>query len=161
MPYRNTISLSDAEASLLTTLAARGEEVFTTEDAYEELGKGRPTRDLLDRLVEKGWLARIEKGKYLIVPLEAGPDRTWSEDAHVLAGHLVTPSMVAYWSALNDWNFTEQVPRITYVADDCEEGESETHGPRDEVPDRACEAREVLRRRRVLRGRFARPGDRS
>jgi predicted transcriptional regulator of viral defense system len=115
MTYRNKISLSDAEASFLTTLAARGKEVFTTEDAYEELGEGRSTRDLLDRLVQKGWLKRIEKGKYLIVPLEAGPDRTWSQDAHVLAGHLVSPAMVAYWSALNYWNLTEQVPRITYV----------------------------------------------
>ncbi len=115
MTYRNIISLSDAEASFLTTLAARGKEVFTTADAYEELGEGRSTRDLLDRLVEKGWLERIEKGKYLIVPLEAGPDRTWSEDAHVLAGHLVSPGMVAYWSALNHWNLTEQVPRITYI----------------------------------------------
>lgn len=115
MTYRNIISLSDAEASFLTTLAARGKEVFTTEDAYEELGEARSTRDLLDRLVEKGWLERIKKGKYLIVPLEAGPDRTWSEDAHVIAGHLVSPGMVAYWSALNHWNLTEQVPRITYV----------------------------------------------
>lgn len=24
----------------------------------------------------------------VIVPLEAGPDRTWTEDAHVIAGHL-------------------------------------------------------------------------
>jgi len=115
MTYRNIISLSDAEASFLTTLAAQGEDVFTTEDAYEEMGEGKSTRDLLDRLIEKGWLGRIEKGKYLIVPLEAGPDRTWSKDVHVIAGHLVSPSMVAYWSALNYWNLTEQVPRITYV----------------------------------------------
>ncbi len=40
------------------------------------------------RLVDKGWLERLAKGKYLIVPLEAGPDRTWTEDAHVIAGHL-------------------------------------------------------------------------
>jgi predicted transcriptional regulator of viral defense system len=65
--------------------------------------------------VDKGWLERIERGKYLIVPLEAGPDRVWTEDALVLAGHLVNPSMVAYWSALSHWNLTDQVPRITYV----------------------------------------------
>ena len=70
---------------------------------------------LTARLVDKGWLERIEKGKYLIVPLEAGPDRTWTEDAHVIAGHLVSPSMVSHWSALNYWNLTEQVPRVTYV----------------------------------------------
>lgn len=115
MSYHNIISLSNAEASFLTTLAAEGKDVFTTEDAYEVLGEERATRDALHRLVDKGWLERIERGKYLIVPLEAGPDRTWSEDAHVIAGHLVSPSMIAYWSALNYWNLTEQVPRITYV----------------------------------------------
>lgn len=115
MTYQDIISLSDAEASLLTTLAARGQEIFSTRDAYHELGEDRSTRDTLERLVHKGWLERIEKGKYLIVPLEAGPDRAWTENAVVIAGHLATPSMVAYWSALNYWNLTEQVPRITYV----------------------------------------------
>ena len=51
----------------------------------------------------------------MIVPLEAGPDRTWTEDAHVIAGHLVSPGMVSHWSALNYWNLTEQIPRVTYV----------------------------------------------
>ncbi len=115
MAYHNVISLSDAEASFLTTLAASGKQIFVTKDGYDVLGKGKTTRDALARLVDKGWLERIEKGKYLIVPLEAGPDRTWTEDAHVIAGHLVSPSMVSHWSALNYWNLTEQVPRVTYV----------------------------------------------
>ena len=115
MAYHNIISLSDAEASFLTTLAASGKQIFVTKDGYDVLGKGKTTRDALARLVDKGWLERIEKGKYLIVPLEAGPDRTWTGDAHVIAGHLVSPSMVSHWSALNYWNLTEQVPRVTYV----------------------------------------------
>ena len=115
MAYQNIISLSDAEASLLTSLAAKGKDIFTTGDAYDVLGGGRPTRDTLERLVDKGWLERVEKAKYLIVPLEAGPDRTWTEDAFVIARHLVIPSMVAYWSALNFWNLTEQMPRVTYI----------------------------------------------
>ncbi len=115
MAYRNRISLSHTEGSFLTTLASRGMDIFSTRDAYEVLGPGKPTRDTLDRLVEKGWLKRIEKGKYLIVPLEAGPDRNWTEDAFVIAGHLVRPSMIAYWSALSYWNLTDQVPRVTYV----------------------------------------------
>lgn len=115
MSYRNIISLSDAEASFLTRLASDGKEIFTTRDAYDLLGEGRRTRDALERLVGKGWLQRIEKGKYLIVPLEAGPDRNWSEDAYIIAGHLVDPCAIGYWSALNHWGLTEQVPRITYV----------------------------------------------
>ncbi len=109
------ISLSHAESTLLTTLAAAGRSVFATEDAYAIRGRGKATRDALERLVHKGWLERIQKGKYLIVPLEAGPKRTWTESAHVIAGELANPSMVSYWSALAYWNLTEQVPRVTYV----------------------------------------------
>jgi predicted transcriptional regulator of viral defense system len=115
MKHRTIISLSDTEASFLAKLAADGKDIFTTQDAYNVLGEGKRTRGSLERLVHKGWLERIEKGKYLIVPLEAGPDRCWSEDAFVIARHLVEPSAIAYWSALNHWNLTEQVPRITYV----------------------------------------------
>ena len=115
MTYRNIISLSDAEASFLTTLAASGKQIFATKDAYDVLGEGKACRDALSRLVDKGWLERLEKGKYLIVPLEAGPNRTWTEDAYVIAGHLVSHAMVGYWSALNYWNLTEQIPRVTYV----------------------------------------------
>jgi predicted transcriptional regulator of viral defense system len=115
MAYQTIISLSDAEASLLTTLAASGKDIFSTSDAYDVLGEAKATRDILERLVDKSWLERIEKGKYLIIPLEAGPDRTWTEDAFVVARHLVRPGMVAYWSALNYWHLTEQVPRVTYV----------------------------------------------
>ena len=115
MAYHDIISLSDAEASFLTTLAASGKQIFVTKDGYDLLGKSKATRDALARLVEKGWLERIEKGKYLIVPLEAGPERIWTEDAHVTARYLVSPAMVGYWSALNYWNLTEQVPRVTHV----------------------------------------------
>ena len=108
-------SLSHAESILLTTLAAEGRSVFATADAYAIRGRGRATRDALERLVRKGWLERIAKGKYLIVPLEAGPERTWTESAHVIAGALVSPSMISYWSALAYWNLTEQVPHVTYV----------------------------------------------
>ncbi|WP_419857803.1 type IV toxin-antitoxin system AbiEi family antitoxin domain-containing protein [Candidatus Palauibacter irciniicola] len=115
MTYRNIISLSDTEASFLTTLAASGKQIFATKDAYDVLGEGKATRDALARLVDKGWLERLEKGKYLIVPLEAGPNRTWTEDTYVIAGHLVSHATVGYWSALNYWNLTEQIPRVTYV----------------------------------------------
>jgi predicted transcriptional regulator of viral defense system len=115
MAYHNIISLSNAEAAFLTELAGKGKDIFTTQDVYGILGPGRSARDALERLVDKGWLERIERGKYLIVPLEAGPERVWSENALVIAGHLVSPALVAYWSALSHWNLTDQMPRVTYV----------------------------------------------
>src|SRR5437879_4359895 len=68
------------------------------------------------RLLErKGWIARIERGKYLVIPLEAGPERKWSEDSYLIAAELVQPAAISYWSAIRHWNWTEQIPRIVYV----------------------------------------------
>ena len=39
----------------------------------------------------------------------------WTEEALVIATRLVTPSAIAYRSALRFWNFTEQVPRTIFV----------------------------------------------
>ena len=44
MAYHPIISLSDAEASFLTTLAASGKQIFVTKDGYDVLGKGKATR---------------------------------------------------------------------------------------------------------------------
>lgn len=107
--------LSADEAGLLARLAAEGKDIFTIEDAYAHWKGASNTPFRLRDLEEKGWLERLERGKYLIVPLEAGPDREWTENAFVIAAHLVQPSAIAYWSALHHWNLTEQVPRVTFV----------------------------------------------
>ena len=144
MTYHNIISLSDAEASFLTTLAASGKQIFVTKDGYDLLGKSKATRDALARLVNKGWLERIEKGKYLIVPLEAGPDRTWDRGRHVIAGHLVSPAMVSTGPPSTTGTSPSRSPHHL-CADDRPKGEPQAAGPRDAVPDRSREAAEVLR----------------
>lgn len=69
----------------------------------------------LHQLEKRGWLARLERGKYLVIPLEAGAERIWSEDPYLVASALVQPAVIAYWSAIRHWNWTEQIPRIIYV----------------------------------------------
>jgi len=112
---RNVVSLSSAETEFLSRMAARGQRGFTVDEARRYWNDDPQTPKRLARLAEKGWLERLERGRYMIVPLEAGPDREWSEDAYILAGYLVDPAAVAYWSALHYWNLTEQVPRTAYV----------------------------------------------
>lgn len=51
----------------------------------------------------------------MIIPLEAGPERLWSENALIIASHLVSPGAVAYWSAMRFWNMTEQLPRVQFI----------------------------------------------
>lgn len=111
----NITSLSSHEADLLLSLASEDKNIFTIQDAYRHWKDDPNTPFRLRNLEAKGWLERLERGKYLIVPFEAGPERQWTEDAYVLASYLIDPSAIAYWSALHHWNMTEQVPRVTYV----------------------------------------------
>ena len=102
--------------NLLSRLSEQGKNVFTIEDARAAININKRHLDnLLQSLVEKKWLERIEKGKYLIIPLEAGPGRKWSEEAFVVASHLVDPYAISYWSALNYWHYTEQISTTVFI----------------------------------------------
>ena len=113
----NTINrtLGARESRLLCEAKAKGVSVLTTDDAREILGEEK-VRLLLSRLSKKRWLKRLEKGKYLILPLSAGPKGLYSEDGFVLADKLVSPYAIAYWSALNYYGYTEQIPHTVFVA---------------------------------------------
>lgn len=112
---RNVTGLSTEESAFLTTLAGKGRTLFTIQDAYAYWDDENGARVRLHELEAKGWVERLERGKYIIIPLEAGPEREWSENPFIIAAHLVDPGAVAYWTALHHWQFTEQIPRITYV----------------------------------------------
>lgn len=108
--------LRGEELKLLLKLGGSGKTMFTTEEA-QALTDLSPDRlnSLLYRLTQKQWLKRLERGTYLIVPLEAGLDREWSENRFVMASYLVKPYAISYWSALSHWNLTEQLPRAVFV----------------------------------------------
>jgi predicted transcriptional regulator of viral defense system len=103
------------EDEFLITFAGKGKNFFTLSEASVFWGSAHNTKIAIHRLIKKGWLKQIEKGKYLIVPLEAGKERDWSEDPYIIGAELVQPSAVAYWSAIRHWNWTEQIPRIIYL----------------------------------------------
>jgi predicted transcriptional regulator of viral defense system len=107
--------LDPKEAEFLITFASQGRRIFTIEQAREFWEGATYTTNVLGRLERGGWLHRLERGTYLIVPLEAGPDRAWSESALVIAPYLIEPAAIAYWSALHHWHMTEQVPRTVFV----------------------------------------------
>ena len=112
---RNITELGPKEAEFLSRLAGEGRTIFTVEQARRFWGDAAYTTNVLGRLENKGWLRRLERGTYLIIPLAAGPTRDWSESALVIAPYLIQPVAIAYWSALHYWNMTEQVPRTVFV----------------------------------------------
>lgn len=78
---------------------------------------GVPTRTAATRLASlanRGWIARIRRGIYYILPVESGPDAV-AEDPWVLADALFAPCYIGGWSAAEHWGLTEQVFRSTFV----------------------------------------------
>ncbi len=113
----NIRTLGDAGSSLLTELTRRNKRVFTYEDAAQFYGaRDRGLRDLLSTLVKRHWLHRIEKGKYLILPFEAGRDGEWAEHEFIIGSYLVDPYYIGFRSALNYYGYTEQVSRTVFIA---------------------------------------------
>jgi predicted transcriptional regulator of viral defense system len=112
---KNITELGPKEADFLSHVASSANHQFTIRTAIEFWGSPEKAWKKLRHLERKGWIARIERGKYLVVPLEAGPERQWSEDPYLIAGILVQPAAIAYWAAIRHWNWTEQIPRIVYV----------------------------------------------
>ena len=68
---------------------------------------------LLARMERDGLIARLERGKYVLIGLT--PEQTLSNTLF-LGNQFVTPSYVSFWSALHFHGFTEQVPRQVFLA---------------------------------------------
>ncbi len=109
-------SLSTRESTLLASLAERGRKIFTLEDVTTTLGVTyENSKVIANRLAKKEWLISLARGKYLIVPLEAGVRSLHTEHGFVLASHLVNPYYIGYGSALNYHGLNELVPSVVYV----------------------------------------------
>lgn len=102
---------------LLAQLSQAGKRIFTVKEAARILGRKTPEiHKLLHDLVQRKWLSRLEKGKYMLLPLEAGLEAVYTEHEFIIASALIQPYYIGFWSALNFYGFTEQVPKIIYVA---------------------------------------------
>ncbi len=122
-------SLSHTDAHLLTTLSEAGHDIFTTQLAAEVLGKPSfDVRKQLHHLVKRKWLQRLEKGKYLIVPLSAGMQGRYTENELIIASHLVSPYYISYWTALSFYGYTEQPSRTIYIATTKQKRPVKIHG---------------------------------
>lgn len=112
---KNITELGPREAEFLSHVATANHQHFTVQEARAFWGNAEMAWKKLFHLQRKGWITRVAHGKYMVIPLEAGPKRNWSEDTYIVAGRLVQPCAIAYWSAIRHWNWTEQIPRIVYL----------------------------------------------
>ena len=73
------------------------------------------TRRLLAALADSGWLARVRRGWYIGVPIDASKPGEWREDPWVVATTLFTPGYIGGWSAVEHWGLTDQIFNVIYV----------------------------------------------
>ncbi len=99
---------------LLNKLAGKG-STFSFKEAQKisNLSPGS-LKVLLSRMEKEGWVERIEKGKYLIIPLGAEKGR-YTINEFVIGYEIVKNAAIAYWSALNYHGFTEQIPNTVFI----------------------------------------------
>ncbi len=105
--------------AMLTALARAAEGgVLDTAQAAQVLGVSpREASRRLASLLRQGWLGRIKRGHYVILPLEArNAESTVPEDPWAVAIALFEPCYIGGWSAAEHWNLTEQIFRATFVA---------------------------------------------
>jgi len=114
---QNDRTLGKTGSDLLTEMTRQRKRIFTFKDAAIAYGSGgQSLRGLLSTLVKRGWLQRVEKGKYLILPFEAGREREWTEHEFIIASYLIQPYYIGFRSALNYYGYTEQVSRTVFIA---------------------------------------------
>lgn len=112
---KNSRSLSKREYEIVSELALKRITIITLDEASKLLDiKKEKLWHILYRLEKKGWLERIERGKYMVVPLQA--KEGWLEHPFILASHLIEKYYISYRTALAHYGLTEQLPRYIYIA---------------------------------------------
>lgn len=108
--------LGKKESFLISSLARENRNIFSADDVRAIIdGAAKKT---INNLVRKKWLLQLKRGLYAIVPLDIGVKGADSFAVHnfVIGSKLVEPYYIGYWSALNHYGFSDQIPSATYIA---------------------------------------------
>ena len=68
---------------------------------------------LLSRWHKAGWLRRIKRGFYILIPVESSPNELAIENPLLIVSKLFEPGYVGGFSAIKHWDLSEQIFEIT------------------------------------------------
>ncbi|RMF61042.1 MAG: hypothetical protein D6743_14055 [Calditrichaeota bacterium] len=108
--------LGRKESYLISSLARENKKIFTAEDVKALVGDG--AKNVIYNLIRKKWILKLKRGLYAIVPLDIGVKGAESFAIHsfVIGSKLAQPYYIGYWSALNHYGFSDQIPATTFIA---------------------------------------------
>ena len=106
------MSLKD---NILAQLNRGGKEIYTFSEIKSvsaDINQETLWR-ILSELVKENRLIRLKREVYLYVP--EGYQENWTASNFWIGANLVQPYAISFWSALNHWGLTEQLPKRTYI----------------------------------------------
>jgi predicted transcriptional regulator of viral defense system len=100
-------NITSAQLEFMKLLDEYEIDIFHLEEIETELNrKFDNINEILENLVHKGFLSRIERGKFC---------KAAFRDENVIGTFIVKKGVVAYWSALNLHGLTEQFPNTVFI----------------------------------------------
>ena len=107
----------DRRALRALSRSARGGVLTLSRAASALSTTPRAASGVLSGLTRRGWLKRLRRGLYLVLPLEAEARTSGVvEDPWLLANELFSPCYIAGGTAAEHWALTEQIFHSTFVA---------------------------------------------
>jgi len=107
--------LGKTEREVLSLLAALGRPSVGAAHVMAAHPMSRTAANLLlSRLARKGWLHRLRRGAYAVLPLTSGAAEPPPEDPFEVAMQLFGPCYISGWSAAEHWELTgHRCPAVT------------------------------------------------
>lgn len=116
IPNTEARGITESNRRLLEVLHRQIYGPFSVDDAcriwkFEHPRAGR----LLAHFAARGWLTRVRRGSYSLVPLGATSPGDWREDPWLIAMSTFSPCYLGGWTACAHWELTEQIFRDLLV----------------------------------------------
>ena len=109
-------TLGPVSSRLITELSRSKRTIFSLSEASQILrADSKQVKKLLHDLVRKNWLQRIEKGKYILIPLTVDATKPYTENQFLIASKLVAPYYIGFWSMLHYYGYTEQLLNTVFI----------------------------------------------
>jgi len=106
---------TSTKRKILAELNKNKKEIYSFEDILKISGSksANAVRVVVSRIVKDKRLIPLKPGLYLYIP--EGYEENWTTSNFWIGANLVEPYAISFWSALNHWGLTEQLPNITYI----------------------------------------------
>ncbi len=102
--------LSTKERKIISHFSAIEQNIINADDLTNLYHfKKKTANQILSRLSKKGWLQRLKRGIYVIVPLSSSTSDPAIENLWPVLLDIFKPAYISGWSAAEHWGLTEQI----------------------------------------------------